>query len=105
MARQVLWTEVAWRDLEQVAQYIAHDSPNYAAAFVRKARDAARSLADFPNRGRMVPEFDNAAIRETYIYRYRLIYAVQDDKVHILALIHGARDLLALWNREQRSTG
>jgi plasmid stabilization system protein ParE len=44
MARPVVWAESAWNDLEDVAEYIAKDSPHYAAAFVREARDAARSL-------------------------------------------------------------
>lgn len=38
MARKVIWTEVAWNDLEEAADYIAKDSPHYAAAFVREAR-------------------------------------------------------------------
>ncbi len=53
MAWQVMWTESAWRDLEEVADYIAKDSSHYAAAFVREARDAARTLAYLAERGRV----------------------------------------------------
>ena len=56
MARDVRWTEIAWSDLEAVSQYIAKDSRYYASAFVRKVRDAARSLAYLAERGRIVPE-------------------------------------------------
>jgi len=52
MARKVTWTEVAWSDLEVAADFIAIDSPHYAAAFVREVRDAARSLAYLAERGR-----------------------------------------------------
>ena len=45
MAWEVKWAETAWSDLEETANYIARDSPHYAAAFVRETRDAARSLA------------------------------------------------------------
>lgn len=45
MARKVMWTETAWGDLEEVADYIAKDSSHYAAALVREARDPARTLA------------------------------------------------------------
>jgi len=41
MDRQVIWTESVWRDLEEAADYIARDSPYYAAAFVSEARAAA----------------------------------------------------------------
>jgi plasmid stabilization system protein ParE len=54
MDRAVVWTETAWSDLDEAAQFIAKDSPNYAAAFVREVRDAARSLARFSQRGRVV---------------------------------------------------
>lgn len=52
MARKVIWTETTWRDLEEVADYIAKDSSHYAAAFVREARDAARTLAYLSERER-----------------------------------------------------
>lgn len=50
MARSVKWTDVAWRDLEEVADYIAKDSRYYAGAFVCEVRDAARSLVHFSER-------------------------------------------------------
>jgi toxin ParE1/3/4 len=76
MARSVVWAESAWNDLEDVAEYIAKDSPHYAAAFVREARDAARSLVSLAERGRMVPEFNDPSIRELLGGSYRLIYQV-----------------------------
>jgi len=40
VAGGVVWSEAAWNDLESAADYIARDSPRYAAAFVREVRDA-----------------------------------------------------------------
>ena len=100
--RRVVWTETAAQDLEQIAEYIARDSPRYAAAFVREARDAARSLTDFAQRGRAVPEFGDENIRELLVGAYRLIYHLAPGVVSVLGLIHGARDLSALWEREGR---
>ena len=54
MAWKVKWTEAAWLDLFQIADYIAKDSPHYAAPFVRETREAARSLKQMPRRGRVV---------------------------------------------------
>ncbi len=76
MARKVIWTESAWIDLEEVADYIAKDSPHYASAFVREVRDAVRSLIDLAERGRLVPEFNDPSIRELFVRSYRLIYQV-----------------------------
>ena len=101
MARSVDWTNRAWSDLEQAADYIAQDSPNYAATLLAQARDTARSLDRFAERGRVVPELRDAAIREVFIGNYRLVYRILLNRVEVLALVHGARDLAALWQREK----
>ncbi len=76
MAREVAWTETALRDLERAAEYIAEDSPGYAASLVRQVRDRAASLGDLTQRGRIVPELDDPAVRELVVGNYRLIYEV-----------------------------
>ena len=102
MARKVMWTETAWGDLEEVADYIAKDSSHYAAALVREARDAARTLAYLAERGRVVPEFNDPSIRELFVMNYRLIYQVAEQTIYVVGFIHGARDLWALWEKERR---
>jgi plasmid stabilization system protein ParE len=99
MAKAVRWTEIAWSDLDAVADYIARDSRYYSAAFVRQVRSAARSLRMFPERGSIVPEMDDDLIRELYIRQYRLIYRITTKTVFILGLIHGARELNRLLSR------
>lgn len=103
MARRVAWTETAWRDLEHVADYIAEHSPGYAAALVRRIRDQARSLEELSERGRIVPELDQPAVRELVVGSYRLIYEISEEDVYVLGLIHGARDLTALWDTASRT--
>jgi toxin ParE1/3/4 len=88
VARRVAWAEAAWRDLERIGEHIAEDSPGYAAAFVRRVRDRARSLEEMGERGRIVPELNNPAVRELVVGSYLIV----------LALIHGARDLPAMWD-------
>jgi len=102
VAREVAWTETAWRDLERIADYVAEDSPGYAATLVRDVRDLARSLGELTERGRIVPELDDPSVRELIVGSYRLIYEADEESVFILGLIHGARDLEALWGREKR---
>jgi toxin ParE1/3/4 len=96
VAWRVVWTDPAWLNLEAAADYIAQDSPRYAAGLVREARDAARSLSHLANRGRIVPEVNDVRVRELFVWRYRLIYRVSDRTVEVLAFIHSARDLSAL---------
>lgn len=102
MARKVVWSYEATDDLEAVAEYIARDSSFYAAAFVREVLDASRSLNEFSERGRIVPELANPDIRELFVKEYRLIYSIEESRVVVLCLIHGKRDLKRLWDAENR---
>lgn len=104
MDREVVWSYEATADLEALAEYISRDSAFYAAAFVREIRDASRSLNEFSERERIVPEFAAPNIRELFVREYRLVYSVEKSRVVILGLIHGKRDLKRLWEREQRGS-
>lgn len=89
-------------DLEAIAEYIARDSPFYAASFVQKVLDTSRSLNELSERGRIVHEINNPNIREIFIKEYRLIYSIEKSRVVILGLIHGKRGLNALWKEDRR---
>lgn len=44
-------------------------------------------------------------LRELLPGVYRLIYPVEAETIAIVAVIHGSRDLAALWEREGRDAG
>jgi toxin ParE1/3/4 len=92
---RVRWTTHAWTDVEEVARFIARDSPRYAIVLQREAQAAATSLRQFARRGRVVPERDDPRLRELIIAQsYRLIYKITaDDEVHVIAFVNTARDL------------
>lgn len=87
MAREVVWTEPAWEDLEAASEYIARDSEYYAAAFVREVKEAAESLSEFAERGQIVPELRDPTTRELLIRPYRLVYRLSSSQVTIIAVI------------------
>jgi len=102
MARKVNWAYAAEEDLEAAASYIHRDSPVYATSFIDRALEAGRSLDEFAERGRMVPELGDSSIREIFVYSYRLVYRIEDDRISILALIHGRRDFQKAWDEKNR---
>ena len=53
----------------------------------------------------MVPERGDDRLRELIVSKsYRLIYKiVADDEVHVIAFVHGARDVDAFLRRESRA--
>ncbi len=87
----VSWSPAALDDVDAIAEYIHRDSPAYTRSVVNKILTSARKLSDFPNAGRIVPELDDEAIRERFIYSYRLIYSVQENDVLIVAVVHGRK--------------
>jgi plasmid stabilization system protein ParE len=60
---------------------------------VEKLFEAAERAAAFPLLGRAVPEAEDETVREILFRSYRLIYRVERERVLMLAVIHGARDL------------
>jgi plasmid stabilization system protein ParE len=99
-ARQVVWAESSRNALDDVITYIAEDSQQAAVEVLDAALAAASDIATLSERGRVVPELNNPAIRELFVFRYRLIYRVDDQHVVVVAFLHGARDF-ATWRQGQ----
>jgi plasmid stabilization system protein ParE len=54
---KLIWSERAATDLEDIYEYIAHDSLIYARYQVERILNAIERLAVFPESGRSLPEF------------------------------------------------
>lgn len=91
MAAEVIWSHEALDDVESIADYIGRDSPNHARRVVEALFELADSLVAHPRAGRVVPELNDACIRERFLYSYRMLYEIGADRIAILAVIHGAR--------------
>ena len=90
---EVRWTPQAADDLETIAEFIAQNSPHYAAVFVLDVLQTAERLVQFPQMGRIVPEINDPALRELIFGAYRVIYRLQGELAEILAVHHGVRRL------------
>ena len=93
MAR-LIWAPRAAEDLEAICSFISRDSAAYARDFAERIIEAVELLGEFPEAGRIVPEFGDPALRELLHRHYRVIYELGHDAVHILAIHHGARLLM-----------
>jgi len=90
---RIEWTKPAVSDLENIQDYIARDSAEYAGAVIERLILSVDQLVSFPESGRLVPEATDSNIRELLIQNYRVIYRLKKGCVQILAIVHGARNL------------
>lgn len=90
---KVLWTETAINQLQAIHDYIAQNSVVYATQVVDRITRRSEQIAEFPNSGRIVPEFRDENIREIIERPYRIIYRIEEDEVNILAVVHGSQVL------------
>jgi plasmid stabilization system protein ParE len=94
---KVVWTDRARQHLRAIHEYIAQDSPIAATRFVDRLTRKSESLARFPSIGHVVPEYEtepsSSAVRQILEGSYRVIYRVTPDRIEVIAVIHGARQL------------
>ncbi len=79
---------------------IAQDSPEYARRMVDRLTRRSQQIAKFPFSGRRVPEYDVDEIREVIEGVFRIIYHIKSDQIDVLAVIHGAMDVLGKSEQE-----
>jgi len=91
---KVHWTDTAVGHLDAIHAYISQDSPDYALRIADKLTQRSKQIADFPLSGRTVPEYELDQIREVIEYPYRIIYYIKPDQIDIIAVLHGAQNVL-----------
>jgi len=60
----VNWSKTSIGHLADIHDFIARDSPQYALRMIDRITARSTQIADFPNSGQMVPEYENPSIRE-----------------------------------------
>lgn len=103
MRYEVLVTEHAQRDLEELHRYIAeHDSPRNAAHVLDRIEKALESLSTFPERGSHPKELLAVGIRDyrqVFFKPYRLIYRIVERRIYVYLIADGRRDMQSLLAR------
>ena len=91
----VVWTEPALLDMEDVADYIALDNPAAARRLVHAIFAATDRLERFPQSGRVPPELSDSVYREVVVTPCRIFYRLDGERVLILHVMREERLLRA----------
>jgi len=87
----ILFTPSARRQFLEGLEYIRSDNPAAARQFRQKAESVLSRLADFPESGRVIPEFPELPHREIVVRPYRFFYRTVGETAWIVAVWHSAR--------------
>ena len=103
MRFEVLLTEDANRDLEDIYSYVAeHDAPGKAKDLLDRISDVIEKLSKYPHRGSYPKELTTLGIRDyrqTFFKPYRIIYRVIGRRVCVYLIADGRRDFQSLLER------
>ncbi len=72
--------------------YSSTSSEDLAAEIVLQIRAKCFAVSDAPEGGRPRDEF-RPGVRSTRIYSYIILYEIVHEKIYILRILHGARDI------------
>ena len=87
----------AQRDIAEARLWLAEREPDAADRWFNSIYDAIGSLEIFPERCPLAPESKTlrTEIREVFHgrrqYKYRILFTVAENEVHVLHVRHGAR--------------
>lgn len=96
MAR-VDYSPQADRDLHEIWSNIADDNRPAADRLIRSFDDVFRMLADHPHAGRSRNELQ-PGLRSHPVRNHLLFYRPQANGIEVVRVVHGARDLDALFD-------
>lgn len=91
MSRTVLFTPSAREQFLAALAYIGADDPAAARNLRDRAETSLPRLADYPESGRVLPEFPDLPFREVIVPPYRFFYRVKDDAAWVVAAWHSAQ--------------
>jgi toxin ParE1/3/4 len=102
---ELVWTEPALMDLNEVAEYIALDDPLAGSNYVKKVFKRVDRLELFPNSGKYPAELPDSPYREVVVPPCRIFYRIEDNYVYIVHVMRSERLLRSfLLERADRST-
>ena len=103
MTFQIFLTDDAFRDLEELYDYIeSHDAPGKADYVLDQIEKAFATLSENPERGAYPKELLAVGLREyreIFFKLYRIIYRVMAENVYVMVIADGRRDMQTLLQR------
>ncbi len=82
-------------DLDEIWEYIANDNINAADRWIGKLFDGFEAIACNPGIGHKRQDLTDYSVLFWPVGAYLILYRVQPERLEIVAVTHGARDIPA----------
>ena len=90
---EIVWTNPALDQLDEIAEYIALDKPQAASRLVKEIFSTVERLERFPDSGHVPSELPNSIYRELYVRPCRIFYRCEGNTVFIIHVMREERQL------------
>ena len=92
---EIIWSESALLDLDEIADHISLDKPNAAKKLVKNVFNTVDRLEQHPESGRFPSELNGKRYKEIVVGPCRIFHRidVDQDTVFILYVMRGERTL------------
>lgn len=98
MSKKILLSEAAYYDIDSIFSYVSQDHKKAAEILRERIYKAIALIADFPEKGAVLPEEDAPGAERGYrrIVQnpYIIFYRVLDDKIVIARVLHSRQNWL-----------
>lgn len=92
-------TTQAREDLHEIEEYIGKDNPKAAVSFVQRLTDRFHELVESPGIGRKRDDLA-PGLRSSRVSDHLIFYAIEGEKLLIVHVLHGRRDLQKVFEQE-----
>ncbi|CAA0339587.1 Toxin of the toxin/antitoxin chromosome stabilization protein [Alteromonas alvinellae] len=90
---EIVWTEPALNDLDNIAEYITVSNLVAAKQLVKEVFAKVDMLEEYPKSGKSVSELPSLNYRELYVKPCRIFNKFEDNKAFTLHVMRHEQDL------------
>ncbi|HOI74717.1 MAG TPA: type II toxin-antitoxin system RelE/ParE family toxin [Syntrophales bacterium] len=90
--KRITFAASAVRDLESISSWYTNQQvPAVGEKLLKEIISKIERLADFPESGRIVPEFGIANLREIVFPPFRIVYRLDENRVRVVRVWRSER--------------
>ena len=91
-----IFSRPSLQDVAEIGNWIARDDPVRADRFVEEIRTCCQDLCAYPLAYPILEDFPRQGVRHRVFGRYVICYRIERDRVIVIAVLNGARDVTAI---------